>query len=160
MSLRGLRSGSRTARAGSRTRWPGLFVGRRDDGSVLLLTLGYALLALAVIFVCVCATDLYITQKRLDALADSAALAGADGFTLVVDDAGARAELTDEGVREQATALVEATAVDADLVSAETPDGTSSRVTVTGAWHPPLVSPFVPEGVRLEATGTSRTALR
>lgn len=73
---------------------------------MLLLTLGYVLLALAVIFVCVCATDLYIAQKRLDALADAAALAGAEGFTVVSDDGTARAELTDTGVAQQADALV------------------------------------------------------
>ncbi|GAT74844.1 hypothetical protein MHM582_3352 [Microbacterium sp. HM58-2] len=131
-----------------------------DEGSILLLTLGYALLALAVIFVCVCATDLYIAQKRLDALADSAALAGADGFTIEVDGEVVRAELTDAGVQEQAAALLAALPGDAVLVSARTPDGLSARVTVTGAWHPPLFSPFVPDGVPLEATGTSRTALQ
>ena len=127
---------------------------------MLLLTLGYALLALAVIFVCVCATDLYIAQKRLDALADSAALAGADGFTLEVEGEAVRAELTDDGVREQATALLGALPGDAVLVSAGTPDGVSARVTVAGVWHPPLFSPFLPDGVPLEATGTSRTALQ
>ncbi len=135
--------------------------GRTDDeGSILLLTLGYALLALAVIFVCVCATDLYIAQKRLDTLADSAALAGADGFTLEVEGEAVRAELTDAGVQEQAAALLAALPGDAVLVSAGTPDGVSARVTVAGAWHPPLFSPFVPDGVPLEATGTSRTALQ
>ena len=127
---------------------------------MLLLTLGYALLALAVIFVCVCATDLYIAQKRLDALADSAALAGADGFALEVEGDAVRAELTDDGVQEQALALLAALPGDAALVSAGTPDGVSARVTVAGVWHPPLFSPFVPDGVPLEATGTSRTALQ
>lgn len=131
-----------------------------DEGSVLLLALGYALLAIAVIFVCVCATDLYITQKRLDSLADSAALAGADGFTLTIDAAGPHAELTDEGVHEQASALIAALPTEATLVSADTPDGVSARVTIAGAWRPPLLSPFVPDGVPLQATGTSRTALR
>jgi hypothetical protein len=130
-----------------------------EEGSVLLLALGYALLAIAVIFVCVCATDLYIAQKRLDAVADSAALAGADGFTLSIDDLGPRAELTDDGVREQVEALLAVLPGEATLVSAGTPDGVSARVTVAGVWHPPLLSPFVPEGVPLEATGTSRTAL-
>lgn len=132
----------------------------REEGSVLLLTLAYVLLALAVIFVCVCATDLYITQKRLDALADSAALAGADGFTLQVTDGEVRAELTDAGVQEQASALVSALPGEAVLTRAGTPDGVSARVTVSTAWHPPLVSPFVPDGVPLESTATSRTALR
>jgi len=133
---------------------------RHEEGSVLLLTLGYALLALAVIFACVCATDLYIAQKRLDALADAAALAGADGFTIVAGEGAVRAELTDVGVAEQASALVSEASGTAVLVAAGTPDGVSARVTVATGWRPPLLSPFVPDGVRLEATATSRTALR
>lgn len=132
----------------------------REEGSVLLLTLAYVLLALALLFVCVCATDLYITQKRLDALADSAALAGADGFTLQVTHGEVRAELTNAGVEEQASALVAALPGTAVLATAGTPDGVSARVTVSAAWHPPLVSAFVPDGVPLESTATSRTALR
>jgi len=131
-----------------------------EEGSILPLLLGYVVLAIAVIVVCTCATDLYIAQKRLDSLADAAALAGADGFTLVVAGDGVRAELTDGGVSEQASAIVEAVASDAQLISASAPDGVSAQVTVAAPWHPPLVSAFVPDGVALEATATSRTALR
>ncbi|WP_256220994.1 hypothetical protein [Microbacterium sp. AR7-10] len=127
---------------------------------MLPLVLGYAMLAIAVIFVGVCATDLYIAQKRLDSLADAAALAGSDGFTLEAEGEGVRAELTDDGVRDQASAVIGAVDSAASLVSAGTPDGVSARVTVAAAWHPPLLSPFVPDGVPLEATATSRTALR
>lgn len=134
--------------------------GADDEGSILPLLLGYIVLAIAVIFVCTCATDLYIAQKRLDSLADAAALAGADGFTLVVEGEGVRAELTDEGVREQAVAIVDTMASEAALVSASAPDGVSAQVTVAADWHPPLFSAFVPAGVPLEATATSRTALR
>lgn len=131
-----------------------------DEGSILPLLLGYVVLAIAAIFVCTCATDLYIAQKRLDSLADAAALAGADGFTLVVEGEDVRAELTDDGVREQAVAIVEALASGAELVSASAPDGVSAQVRVAADWHPPVLSAFVPDGVRLEATATSRTALR
>lgn len=131
-----------------------------DEGSILPLVIGYAVLALAAIFVCVSATSLYLAQKRLDGVADAAALAGADGFTLSVVDGAPRAELSADGVREQAEALVAFSGDDATLVSATTPDGVSAQVTVAGVWHPPLVSMFVPEGVVLEATATSRTALR
>jgi uncharacterized membrane protein len=131
-----------------------------EEGSVLLLIIGYVLLALAVLFVCVCATDLYLAQKRIDSLADAAALAGADGFTLVVDGDDVRAELIDDGVRAQAQALWAVLPRDAELVSADTPDGVSARVTVSTQWVPPLIAPFVPEGVRLESTATSRTALQ
>ena len=136
--------------------------GRRsdDDGSVLLLTLGYAVLALVLVFVCANATSLYIAQKRLDALADGAALAAADGFVFTVVDGAPRADLTDDGVAEQAAAFVGAVGGEAQLVSAGTPDGVSARVTVAGVWHPPIVSAFVPEGVPLGATATSRNALR
>lgn len=131
-----------------------------DEGSILPLLLGYVVLAIAVIFVCTCATDLYIAQKRLDSLADAAALAGADGFALVVEGDGVRAELTDEGVREQAEAIIAAMPAAAHLVSASAPDGVSAQVTVAADWHPPVFSEFVPAGVPLEATATSRTALR
>ncbi len=133
---------------------------RDDEGSVLLLTLGYALLAIAVIIVCVSATSLYLEQKKLDALADAAALAGADGFSIALAGDDVVAELDDAGVREQAAAMVDAAGRGAVLVSAGTPDGVSARVTVRAQWHPPLFSLFVPDGVPLESTATSRTALR
>lgn len=133
---------------------------RRDDqeGSILLLTIGYALLALVLMFVTVDATSLYLAQKRTQATADAAALAGADGFTLDVVDGEPRAELTDGGVREQAQAIV-ATEPDASIVSAGSPDGVSARVVVSSMWHPPISTLFVPEGITLQATATSRTAL-
>ncbi len=133
--------------------------GRGEEGSVLPLTLGYAGLALVAVLVCVDATSLYLAQKRLDGLADAAALAGADGFTLTVIDREPRAELTDADVRAQANALV-ALADDTTLVTAGTPDGVSARVTVAATWRPPVLTLFVPDGVALEATATSRTALR
>ncbi len=129
-----------------------------DEGSILPLTLGYAVLAIVLVYVCTCATSLYIAQKRLDAVADAAALAGADGFSLTLVDGEPHAILTDDGVSAQAAALVAVTT--AELVSADTPDGRSARVTVATGWEPPLLSAFVPDGVALSATATSRTALR
>jgi len=126
---------------------------------VLLLTLGYALLAIAAILVCVDATSLYLAQKKLDALADAAALAGADGFLLTVDGEAVHARLDDAGVREQASAIVNAVGNGAVLVSATAPDGMSARVTVTDRWVPPIAALFVPDGVLLDSTATSRTAL-
>jgi hypothetical protein len=131
-----------------------------DEGSILPLTLGYAVLALVAILICVAATSLYLAQKRLDALADAAALAAADGFELTVVGDEPVARLTDDGVREQAELMVAELGGDASLVDAGTPDGVSARVTVAGAWHPPVLTMFVPDGVALQATATSRTALR
>ncbi|MFE7845203.1 pilus assembly protein TadG-related protein [Microbacterium sp. NPDC057407] len=131
-----------------------------DGGSVLLLTIGYAALALALILVCVDATSLYLAQKRLDAVADAAALAAADGFVLTVDADGPHATLSAADVRDQAAAIVAVAGGDTRVVSASAPDGVSSRVTVAASWHPPVLTLFVPDGVALEATATSRTALR
>lgn len=131
-----------------------------EDGSVLPLTIGYAVLALVLVLVCANATSLYLAQKRLDALADSAALAAADGFTVTVVDGEARADLTDADVVGPAQEMVDAAGGGAELVSATAPDGMSARVTVAGTWHPPVVTLFVPDGVLLSATATSRNALR
>ena len=131
-----------------------------DEGSVLILTIGYAALALVAVLICVDATSLYLAQKRLDSLADAAALAAADGFELTVVDDEPVAVLTSPGVRAQAEIMVAEVGGGAVLVSAAAPDGVSARVTVADSWHPPVLTLFVPDGVALEATATSRTALR
>lgn len=138
-----------------------LRAGLRDDedGSVVILALGYAVIAMVLVLVCIDATSLYLTQKRLDAAADAAALAGADGFMLSIDDGTPSARLTDLGVYEQADDLLDAMGT-AELVAASTPDGVSARVTVATMWRPPVLTLFVPEGWPLQATATSRTALR
>lgn len=138
-----------------------LRAGLRDDedGSVVVLALGYALIAMVLVLVCIDATSLYLTQKRLDAAADAAALAGADAFMLSIDDGTPSARLTDLGVYEQAADLLDAMGT-AELVAASTPDGVSARVTVATMWRPPVLTLFVPEGWPLQATATSRTALR
>ncbi|MGC5222699.1 pilus assembly protein TadG-related protein [Micromonospora sp. DT81.3] len=131
-----------------------------EEGSILLLTLGYAMLAIVAILVCVNATSLYLAQKRLDSLADAAALAGADGFSIGMSGGEPHAELRDDAVFTQASEIVDAVGDGAILVSAGTPDGLSARVSVATVWQAPIVSLFVPEGVRLASTATSRTALR
>jgi len=131
---------------------------QEDEGSILLLSLGYAVIAIVLILVCVDATSLYLAQKRLESAADAAALAGADGFTLTVEAGEPMADLTDAGVYEQAADIVAAVGT-ATLISAGTPDGVSARVTVATVWHPPILTLFVPDGVPLEATATSRNAL-
>ena len=126
----------------------------------MLLTLGYGALALATVLVCADATSLYLAQKRLDSLADAAALAAADGFELSVVGGEPVAELTGAQVHTHAQAMVDDVGAGAVLVSAATPDGVSARVTVGVTWRPPILTLFVPDGVALQATATSRTALR
>lgn len=133
--------------------------GADDSGSTVPLVLGYLVLAIVLIYVCVCATDLYIAQKRLDSVADAAALAGADGFRLQVEGAAVHAELDDAEVADQAAAVVAVLDDGTELVSADSPDGLSARVTVRTTWTPLLLSDLVPSMVTIQATGTSRTAL-
>ena len=135
-----------------------------EEGSTLPLVLGYALLAVALILVCVDATSLYLGQKRLDGLADAAALAAADGFELTMEGDAPRVRLDEIDARAQALEIVEAarfddTLQDPRLVSVDVGDAVSATVTVAGAWHPPLFSPFVPDGVPLQGRATSRNAL-
>ncbi|MDY0909361.1 pilus assembly protein TadG-related protein [Microbacterium sp. CFBP9034] len=127
---------------------------------MLILTLGYGVLAMVAVLICADATSLYLAQKRLDSLADAAALAAADGFELTVDGGEPVALLTAAGVHSQAESMVAEVGGGAVLVSAATPDGVSARVTVADQWHPPILTLFVPDGVALAATATSRTALR
>jgi hypothetical protein len=44
-----------------------------------------------------------------------------------------------------------------NLDAASTPDGRSAQVTVSAIWRPPVVTLFVPEGLRIDATAVSRT---
>lgn len=133
--------------------------GADDEGSILPLTIGYALLAIVLILVCVDATSLYLAHKRTEAIADAAALAGSDGFELAGDADAPVLRLTDADVEAQAFEIV-AVYGSASLVDARTPDGASARVTVSTLWRPPIMTLFVPDGVTLQATATSRTALR
>ena len=43
------------------------------------------------------------------------------------------------------------------LEEATTVDGLSATVTVSSVWRPPVVTVFVPEGLRIEATATARS---
>lgn len=142
------------------TRRPVRDVVTDDDGSILPLVLVYAMLAIGLILVSVDATSLYIAQKRLDSLADAAALAAADGFELTVVGGEPQARLRPDAVWTAADALIAQSGSGAALVSASAPDGVSARVTVTATWTPAVFSLFAPDGVSLTATATSRTALR
>lgn len=133
--------------------------GHGDEGSTLLLTIGFAVLALVAVLICADATSLYIGQKRLDALADAAALAGADGFTLGLVDGEARVTLSEQDVSEHVDLFLDEADAEVVLVAAEVPDGRSARVTITRMWHPPVATMFVPSGFELRSTATARNWL-
>lgn len=139
-----------------------------DEGSILLLTIFYAALALLVVLVVVGASSLYLERTTLFTLADGAALESAESFSL--DDV----ELVDSAVVPRLDPSAVDTAVEryladtpssaefADLtvVEATTPDGRSSTVTLSATWRPAILSLIVPTGFPIEVTSVARSAFR
>lgn len=136
-----------------------------DEGSTILLTIGFAALALALVLVGVAATSVYVEHKRLLSLADMLASTAAESFSiddvLVLPDGSVRPVLDDARVqRSVVTALAESghgglRGVDID--SAVTVDGRSAEVSLSSDWRPPMLTLFVPEGVRIQATASARS---
>lgn len=137
---------------------------RDDDGSILPLTVFFGVLALAVVLVVVAATSLYLERERLYTLADGAALAGAESFDLddvVVDGTAPKPRLTSTEVRSAAEQYLASAASDGfdalAIEAARSPDGSSASVRLAAIWHPPMLSLFVPDGIRLRATSVARS---
>lgn len=96
----------RRSPAGSRWR-----TSARDDGSILLLTISYALIAIALVIVAVDASAFFLSRRALAALADGAAVAGThaeDGNRIYVAGAGADLPLTSDGVRSEVVSYLTA----------------------------------------------------
>ncbi|MFC4244972.1 pilus assembly protein TadG-related protein [Gryllotalpicola reticulitermitis] len=136
----------------------------REDGSTLPLIFGFFAVALALVFVATAATSLYVERSRLYTLADGAALAAAQSLALgIAAAAGDGGVPPPDGVRATAAAseyLAAATGGRRDavvLVAAGAPDGRSARVRLATTWRPPIVSAFVPRGVRIEVYGSARS---
>jgi Putative Flp pilus-assembly TadE/G-like len=136
-----------------------------DRGSILPLIAGFGALALAVVLLVSAATSLYLERARLFTLADGAALSAAESFDLSsvrpTPEGELRPRLTDKQVVTAAADYLEqipGTRLEGlRLVSATTPDGLSACVTLAAVWAPPVLSVFVPEGIPLEVTATSRS---
>lgn len=137
---------------------------RDEEGSVLLLTIFSAILALAVILGVMAASSLYIERKRLFTVADGAATAAAEAFSLdsvTFVDGRPRIYLTDEQVDAEARqylAVAGSTgSIPMSLVRAQSEDGRSATVTLAGQWFPPMVSLFFPQGIELTVSASART---
>ncbi len=137
---------------------------RDDEGSTLPLVICFGVLALALILIVAAASSLYLEKKRLFTLADGAALVGAESFRLdrvALSARGIRPTLTAEEVHAAVTGYLGDNPSDEfeGLVvqRATTDDGRSAAVTLSAIWHPPIVTIFVPEGLRVEATATARS---
>jgi uncharacterized membrane protein len=135
-----------------------------DDGSTLLLTIFYATLSVVLILLVVAATSLYLERKRLFTVADGASLVGAESFAL--DDVKA----TSAGMRPTLTSPDVAGAVSDYLATSPTgpftrlrvdravsTDGRSATVELSCDWAPPIVTLFIPRGLRIRVTLIARS---
>jgi Putative Flp pilus-assembly TadE/G-like len=137
---------------------------RDDEGSILPLICFFGALALLVTLLVASATSLYLERKRLFTLADGAALVGAESFDLSDVSAtshGLNIELIPGDVRHAVNDYLHGNPIGRfealHLDEATTLDGRSAQVTVSAIWRPPVVTLFVPAGMRIDATAVSRT---
>ncbi|WP_411720467.1 pilus assembly protein TadG-related protein [Mycetocola sp.] len=140
---------------------------RDEDGSTLLLAMFFGMLSLVLILMVTAATSLYLERKRLYSLADAAALVGAEAFELSsvsLDAGGPSLTLRSPQVHAAVSGFLEDDPVGSFdalvLEDAASRDGRSASVTVSSAWRPPILSLFVPDGIRLEVTAVARSVLR
>lgn len=142
--------------------------GRREDGQVIVLVIGYVLLALFVATAVMAVSSIYLEHKKLLSLADGAAVAAADSFTLgQVESSGGKPSAMLSGSRVRGAAIDYLKRNDAfarfdGLAAAPgtgSPDGATAVVVLTAAVHPPVVNFLVPDGITVEASSTARSRL-
>lgn len=142
--------------------------GRREDGQLMVLIIGYVLLGLLLATVVSAASSVYIEHKKLLSMADGASMAAAGSFTLGQLDTSSgspTAVLTSGRVRGAAVDYLsrnEAFARFSGLNVAPatgSPDGSTAVVVLSAAVHPPVVNFLVPDGIRIEASSTARSRL-
>jgi len=141
---------------------------RDQDGQMMVMILGYVVVALLVTTVVIGISSVYLEHKRLLSLADGASLAAADSYTLgeVATQGGTpTAVLNPARVRNVAADFIARTPAsqrfDGLAVAGATgsPDGSTAVVVLTAAVHPPVVNFLMPDGIRIEATSTARSRL-
>lgn len=135
-----------------------------DTGSILPLVIFYAFLCLVLVLLVSAVTSLYLERERLYAVADGAALAGAESYDLesvAVVDGHPRPTLESPAVRAAVTEFLSTAVADGfdalEVEQAGSADGRSAVVRLSAVWHPPVVSVLVPAGIRIGVTSTARS---
>ncbi|GAA1367806.1 pilus assembly protein TadG-related protein [Brevibacterium luteolum] len=135
-----------------------------DDGSITPLAIGFTAIGLALIFLAVVISDIYLAQRKLYALADSAALSAADSFQPSYQGSGPRIEFSDAEVQARAHDYLRQVPRSERFyrvgVRGRAVDDSTVEVSISTRFRPVALSPFVPDGIPLEATATSRGGLR
>ncbi|MQA79169.1 MAG: hypothetical protein GEV10_11960 [Streptosporangiales bacterium] len=144
--------------------------GPRESGQTLVLTLGYAVIALLLITVVVNLSRVFLAQRALDAAADEAAIAAVQAVregAYYDDGAGRLLPLTEDGADRAATAHLEASGATRScerfaLDEVTVDDGAvtvavSCRVSIPFA---NVVSASYADGVPLVGRATARQTVR
>lgn len=143
---------------------------RSEDGQVGVLVIGYLLVCLLVVTVVLAVSAVHIEHRKLLSVADGAALAAADNYSIDVGAGGGDTTpplpaLQDPGVEESAAGYLAATGAGARFeqlaidpaTGAE--DGRTARVVLTAVVRPPLVNFLVPAGIPIVAQADARAEL-
>ncbi|MFF0904153.1 UNVERIFIED_CONTAM: pilus assembly protein TadG-related protein [Kocuria sp. CPCC 205316] len=140
----------------------------RDDGQVTILVIGFAVVLLLLTVVVMGVTAVYVGERKLQVLADNAALAAADTFVaLDPGEAGAppATVLDDDAVAGAAAAYLDTvrawSGTPGLALAAPTgsPDGRTAEVTLSAVVHPPVVNLLVSDGIPITATSEARAQL-
>ena len=140
----------------------------RDDGQVTILVIGFAFVLLLLTVVVMGVTAVYVGERKLQVLADNAALAAADTFVALEPGTGGAPPVTvldDDAVAGAATAYLDTVSAWAGTpglaLAAPTgsPDGRTAEVTLAAVVHPPVVNLLVPDGIPITATSEARARL-
>lgn len=136
-----------------------------ESGQIMLLTLGFAVLAIALILVVASASSVHLERKRLLALADGAAADAADAIDVeryyLLEPMDAGVPLSNASVHAAVEAHLEAAVAGARFErlridgSTGTSDGRTAQVTLSAVARPPLV-PWVlmpwTDGIEIRVT--------
>lgn len=134
-----------------------------DRGSTLLLTIFYAALSLVLILIVTAATSLFLERKQLLSLADGAALAGAEAYELTdvtVTTGAPKVTLSDADVATTVESYLGAVPHDFEALAidrASAVDGQGALVGLSAYWRPPIVTLFVPGGLRIDVEASARS---
>ncbi|WP_343212847.1 pilus assembly protein TadG-related protein [Arthrobacter sp. Br18] len=139
-----------------------------DEGQVSVLIIGYLLISLLVLTVVMAISAVYIEHKKLLSVADGAALAAADSFSIVGGSGGpgmplpslsgpaVQASVGDYLDRVGAGGRFSGLSIDPGTGA---PDGRTARVVLTAVVRPPVVSILVPAGIPITAVADARSEL-
>lgn len=138
-----------------------------EEGAALPLIIGLFTIAVGFVLVAAAATSLHLERLRLLTVADGAALAGAESFR--VGDVAVQGDrvvpaLSSSSVRSAVDGYLDGAdpgGLDALAVAdARTTDGRSATVELRAVWHPPILSPLLPDGLPVTVSSTAAARFR